>query len=328
MSRRGAMALISLIAVFVIIVFAATRKPSFESFEVGGAVHSVSWANNIPTTPDGGITFLDGRYYLAQATHGLVYDRGNWNEVSRPSGQSGTYNSDYEAPGAVIKVEDMYIMYTHAEQHNCVGIFPYRASIGMRISYDGLNFRSVGQVMDSWEEDPGCSTNRPSGVGYPSVVVNGDYAYMFFVGWYPDSADGVYVARCELSNIQSPDCWKNYHEGEWNEPGMNGRSTQVIGRSSEEELYLATPQVQLINGQFRGVFETNIGFVTATSEDAVTWTNREVVFEFPVPHISASEAQWYSYPSLLNTEDGWYLYFAQKDASNDHYMRRIAVNWQ
>lgn len=335
--RRIAIVLISLIVlvisvVIAIIVFAPVTAPAFRP-------EAVQWAAQYDWAPDGGITKMGDQWFFSSGREGISHNvlTGQSNVIIGPSGVEEAFDRDYAAPGSVIEVEGVKYMFYHAERHECENAFPFRAAVGLATSQDGVNWDRQGQVLASWETNPLCTqinaegleepSFRPQGVGYPSAVVKDGYAYLFFVGWYPNSADGIYAARCPISEINNLSCWMNYSEGNWDQPGIGGQSTQVLGRSNEAELYLAAPQVQLVGDDIVGVFETDLGFVTSTTRNGFEWTELVEIFTFPQSHIRSEGANWYSYPSLVNDEGKWWLYFAQQSTDGIHRMQRLEINF-
>lgn len=319
-SRKWLLILPVLVLAIVVIAVLLPKAPVLET---------VRWASLNDWAPDGAISRVGDRWYFSSGTYGRVYDPdlgSGWNQdVIGPSNIPEAFDQNYAAPGSVLQINGKWFMFYHGESHECAGHFPFHAGIGLATSEDGYFWTRQGQILSTWEERPACQEARASGVGYPSAVQHDGYIYLYFVSWTLEEADATHVARCEVERILASDCWKKYFQGDWVEPGLGGHSTQVLSRSSEEELYLATPQVQLINGEFRGIFETNLGFVTATSQDGIMWSEPQTIFAFPKPHTEAVGEDWYSYPSLVEQDGQWWLYMARQNNQGVHHMHRIAV---
>lgn len=293
------------------------------------SLETVDWAAEWSWAPDGAITKIQNNWYFSSGREGVMFNSstGESSIIIGPSNIEGSFDKDYAAPGSVVEANGNLYMFYHGENHGCGDShFPFHAGIGMATSQDGQEWTKIGQVLSTWEERPSCSEGRASGVGYPSVVVSNDYVYMFFVSWTSEGPDAVHVARCEVADIQNPNCWGKYFEGNWDESGIRGRSTPVIERQTEAEVYLAAPQVQLVNGQFVGVFETNLGFVVRSSSNGIEWQEPREVFTFPTPHLNASQENWYSYPSLIKEGEVWWLYMARQNSDFVHTMHRIQIN--
>lgn len=334
--RRLAFVLITIVVIVIGMYFALKVLTIPVSAPVARP-EAVTWAAQYNWAPDGSITKFGDHWYFSSGREGIYHNvRTNQsNVIIGPSGVEDSFDRDYAAPGSVIEVEGVKYMFYHAERHECENAFPFRASVGLATSQDGVNWNRQGQVLASWEDSPLCTqmngeglvepSFRPQGVGYPSAVVKDGYVYLFFVGWYPNRADGIYAARCPIEDINNINCWMNYSEGNWDEPGLGGQSTQVLGRSNDAELYLAAPQVQLIDNEIVGVFETDLGFVTSTTRNGFEWTELKEIFTFPQSHVTSEGANWYSYPSLVNDGGNWWLYFARQGGDNIHRMQRIAV---
>lgn len=308
---------------FVLVAFLAACSPAAPQIE------AVQWADSYRWAPDGAISIIGNNWYFSSGREGVMFNSstGESSVIIRPSNIDGSFDKDYAAPGSVIEVNEAFYMFYHGENHGCgASHFPFHAGIGLATSQDGQNWSSVGQVLSSWEERPNCSEGRASGVGYPSVVVRNDYVYMFFVSWTSEGSDAVHVARCQVTDIQNPNCWRKYFQGNWDELGISGRSTPVVERQNEAEVYLATPQVQFVDGRFMGVFETNLGFVISYSRNGVNWSEHSILFQFPVPHIGSAGQNWFSYPSLIKEGDQWWLYMARQGSDYVHTMHRIQVN--
>ena len=129
----------------------------------------------------------------------------------------------------------LYGWYHHEPGGVCSGSNLTAPVIGAVISYDGGNtFYDLGLVLTSG--DPvDCSAKNgffAGGHGDFSVILDRDKGYFYFLfdnygGALP--GQGVAVARLAFEDRNNPvgAVWKRF-EGEWNEPGLNGRVTPVF----------------------------------------------------------------------------------------------------
>jgi hypothetical protein len=122
--------------------------------------------------------------------------------------------------------------------HEPAGICPNLTEpwIGAAISRDGgRTFFDLGKILSSGEV-PDCNARNgyfAGGHGDFSVVVDRRqrYIYFYFTSYGGEvSNQGITVARLayELRHTPAGNVWK-YHEGDWNEPGLRGRVTPLIG---------------------------------------------------------------------------------------------------
>ncbi len=126
--------------------------------------------------------------------------------------------------------------YHQEQEYVCAGKQrPATPWIGAAISFDqGRTFRDLGIVLASGEPIDCSSQNGyfAGGHGDFSVVLDREsrYFYFFFSAYGGDvSQQGVAVARLAYEDRNSPvnRVWK-YHNGEWSEPGVNGRLTPIF----------------------------------------------------------------------------------------------------
>jgi len=107
--------------------------------------------------------------------------------------------------------------------------------IGAAVSYDGgASWRDLGIVLSAGDPINCAEQNGyfAGGNGDPFVMpdAEGQYFYFFF-GHYggPLKQQGVVMARMPFAARFGPlgNVWK-YHSGEWNEPGIGGRTTPIF----------------------------------------------------------------------------------------------------
>ncbi|UWZ36880.1 hypothetical protein Drose_00620 [Dactylosporangium roseum] len=104
--------------------------------------------------------------------------------------------------------------------------------IGLAFSTDnGASFRRLGWVVGQHVAD---STGQTNIGGVPYVAKDG-YFYLYYgdvmtVGTAPDPS----VARAPIAEVLDAarrgtvSDWRKYHNGEWTEPGLNGRATPIM----------------------------------------------------------------------------------------------------
>lgn len=129
----------------------------------------------------------------------------------------------------------LYGWYHHEPRGLCAGSKLTAPKIGAVVSYDGGNvFYDLGFVLTSG--DPiDCSAQNGffgSGHGDFSVILDRDKKYFYFLFTSyggPVEGQGVAVARMAFEDRAHPSgaVWK-YFEGEWAEPGLEGRLTPVF----------------------------------------------------------------------------------------------------
>jgi len=103
------------------------------------------------------------------------------------------------------------------------------ASMTIATSADyGLTWKILGPIIRG--TDPPAA-GKETGDSCPSVVRGQDgydYAYCLHNGGHSWEAGYGFIARA-LANDPGPGKWKKYFNGEWSEPGVDGKSTKVDG---------------------------------------------------------------------------------------------------
>lgn len=306
----------------------AVRGP-IEDVAIAGAA-SPQW------TPDTRIAVYGSgsttEWYLVQATKTFRYVGASLS-TARPDpaapviGPSGSgYSRDYEGLSTVIRPPtadaDYRIGFTHAERHCRLNGQDWKvlASVGLVTSNDaGVSWTRRGQLVTS--QTPTTECTGFTGVGQPSALIVGDSVYVFFTDWTPDRPNWISVVRAPLTQAANPLAYRKYDGALGWTSGRGGADTAVIARPTTEDGYAAAPSVSWNTtlGKYLAVFETDLGFAEATSDDLLSWSRVTSLLRFPmaVSKLNSGGA-WWSYPTMLSTSSpsgptgsSNYLYFAR-----------------
>ena len=251
---------------------------------------------------------------------------------------SGGFDKDYAGFGQVIE---------NPETHDLIGIYHTEVrispdasdsqltSIALALSKDkGLTWHKMGRIITGQNTtNPGTAV---SGTGQPAGVIVGDYIYLYFSDWNRLMPDSIHLARSLLSQNGMPGTWEKYTEQGFRQVGLGGKSVPVIVPFEWDRkiYYTANPSISFNEylKKYLAIFETNIGFFAATSEDAIDWNSHKLIFEFPKDTTASKSIGdiWYSYPTLLseNTQTDMvtgktgYLYYGRGIFGQDHQMVR------
>jgi hypothetical protein len=125
--------------------------------------------------------------------------------------------------------------YHHELNGVCGGESLAMPKIGAVVSFDGgRTIIDLGIVLEAGQA-PDCQTKNEyfaGGHGDLSVVLdrNREYFYFYFTNYSgPDEEQGIVTARLAYADRYAPAgaVWK-YHEGEWVEPGLGGKTTPIF----------------------------------------------------------------------------------------------------
>ncbi len=286
-------------------------------------------------TPDGPVTYVkDGSTYIVFTSNGqdrAVYrttttDFINFTEPTKVFSKSdiaSRYDSSYTGPGTVIKLKNGdYEMYFHAERHACGENKPVTFSIGKAISKNkGLTWtRQSSPIVTGQDTAGSCTSMQQSnrigqGAGYPSLVKQGSYYYLFFTDWKGSGAfewAQTHVARASVNTTTGgPGTFKKFYNGSYSSSVLAGKSTAVIKESGEPYYYAlgASVSFNVSLNKFVAVYTTDMGFFTRTSAvsskglNGVNWEAHETIMDFPDPYATVKpHSTWYSYPTLLSVD--------------------------
>jgi hypothetical protein len=292
---------------------------------------------------------MSGKSFETAASLGEVLGRGKQGEFDNGyAGISGVYHDNRN--GELIAIY-------HAEDHEEMPLTPgndvpgFYASIGLAISTDdGRTFKKLGQIVTvSLPKNPKADVTKggsAQGVGDASLCLNADgqYLYMYYMDLsrVDDRCCQVCMARCKLSDGGRPGKWRKFHDGRFDEPGLDGKDTPVVQMRNPNEDAIS-PNVTYVAGmkKYFMVFGGNVyadiatknartsGIYCTTSDDGVKWADPVLLFTgltVPVPG-----AEFAARPGLVLTDTqqktviGW-LYYAYSpkwghtDQEPPHYM--------
>eukprot|EP00026_Physarum_polycephalum_P001023 Phypoly_transcript_01024.p1 GENE.Phypoly_transcript_01024~~Phypoly_transcript_01024.p1 ORF type:complete len:1186 (+),score=199.02 Phypoly_transcript_01024:87-3560(+) len=137
----------------------------------------------------------------------------------------------------------------------------------------------------------------PSGEGDISMVLKGNYYYMFFQN-VEDYHFG--VARAARAGEAYPGSFYKYLNGNWNQPAVGGNSSR-LNNIAGTQVYLHTPSQSFVSVGNSNPYWNN-GFMMSVSDDAINWQ----YFADPIftadPITNLDDIM---YPSFLGTVGGY-----------------------
>jgi hypothetical protein len=113
--------------------------------------------------------------------------------------------------------------------------------IGAMVSHDeGMTWQDLGVVIEAPPGSLNCDTQNyyfAGGAGDFSVILDNEKKYFYFyLGTYDRQVEeqGISIARMSYADRDDPigKVWK-WRDGQWNEPGLGGRSTPVFGVTND-----------------------------------------------------------------------------------------------
>ena len=226
-----------------------------------------------------------------------------------------SYRNGYSTIGSVLQIDSSnlnhVIGFTQNEQQRVnpdgsLDHATFTTSIGLLESFDGgASWTDYGPVIrgDDFTE-PG---TKISGAGHPNAIIKDNYVYVYYADWASQTnvfhADQIYLARIKiLDGGKKLETFQFYKEEGFSEGEYNLKPIFPVS-VLENTKYTALPSVSFNKSlrKYIAVFETNNGFVMADSQDAVSWNNFKLIFEFPKDQTERNTGDtWYSYPSLLS----------------------------
>jgi hypothetical protein len=162
-------------------------------------------------------------------------------------------------------------------------------TIGMAKSLDnGKSWTDLGEILDT--EFPGWA-DWMVGVGDGSFVVNGDYFYVYIKDTLianPRFDIGFTVARARVEDVLNAAIkentivpWTKYYHGEWNQPGLGGKSSP-LGIGNQESGSFDVSYNEYL-GRYIEITESYKGGSTnlylAESQDGIHWSFRVPIDE-------------------------------------------------
>jgi len=137
----------------------------------------------------------------------------------------------------------------------------------------------------------------PSGEGDFSVVLRGDWFYLFFANVETYHTG---VARAWKTSGGYPGSFKKYYNGQWNEPGVGGDSSKIANMVGPQT-YIHTPSNSFVSaGNFNPYW--NRGFMMSVSDNALDWRYFADPLVTPDPITSTDQIM---YPSFMGPTGGY-----------------------
>jgi hypothetical protein len=175
---------------------------------------------------------------------------------------------------------------THVEFSFKSGFAPFKR-IGLSTSTDhGLNWHYVGDLLTSDNSYNRADFNNyfEYGSGEPRLFVDspGGYFYLYyFEAWWSttDSAEysaAIRVARSPISAKMAPGTWNLFYKGTWTEPGLGGRSSDLLPNGSGLDIVYSTylNKYLLITSKLYSGHDIDGAYMaTATDLSQQNWSN-------------------------------------------------------
>jgi hypothetical protein len=238
----------------------------------------------------------------------------------------------YSEIGSVVQPTDdpnYLIAFTHNEEHagNSLG---FTASISQLKSLDGGKSWQLSQTDPVVKgDDPMPPGQDVSGAGQPCAIVKDNCVYLYCTDWSREHdlhRDEIFLARAAID--QNGNLGKfEFYQGNNKFGESEENLAPVIPFPDIENSYAALSSISYntkIN-KFLCVFETDLGFQIATSDDAINWSQGKMFYSFQTPHSQLDKGGLFeSYPSLLSfseksddqTDDSGYLVYASGQPHN------------
>ncbi len=203
------------------------------------------------------------------------------------SGMDDKYPYSAGGPVYVDPESDMMLLFYHAEVHFADTATRFYSDIGMAVSYDqGETFQNLGIIL---------SPNAEPSSDYTAEIKGGTYAikdgwvYVYFGDVNaPQEYINLAVARAPLDEVVQAAKngtvaeFKKYYQGDFTEPGINGRSSELeVGNPLNR--WMSVTYNTFIDRFLMVIAETTndqrtILYLTS-SEDGITWTPRAPIQE-------------------------------------------------
>ncbi len=144
----------------------------------------------------------------------------------------------YQVPQGQVGAGNWLLVY-HAEYDA-----PDYYMLGLAISSDqGLHWTDIGEIIRFNKPFRRKGTGAPFAVGDPPLVTSpdGNYFYIYFQDWLKNGdVTMLSVARASISSVLNDAFggkksfaapFEKYYEGQWNQPGIGGKSTDLLPSS-------------------------------------------------------------------------------------------------
>lgn len=248
----------------------------------------------------------------------------------------------YRGFGTVIKgrTPDELIGFYHEEHWpDERTYFPYHAQVGLAISHNrGTTWKKIGPIITG-QETGSYDSGRVFGAGQPSAMIINGEIYLHYVDWNSSQPDAIHVAKAPLFSIDDPFSWKKWNGHGFETSGIGGTSVAVL-RPEGDEAYAALPAISFNShlGKYLAVYETDVGFMMATSSNGIEWSRGLNVLPFDRPQWTNPKSKgdsWISYPTLLSdtqdssltTNEGFLFHSRGKWGESPHTMVKRMVQF-
>ncbi len=318
---------------FVLLVATLLRTADVRGQEVVAEFGPNVLINNA-VIPDQSICILSQqplRFISAQDASSVLFEGQNFGnaravkKVLQPSGQPNSYDQQYAAIGGIVRLGNEIVAVYHAEKptggKNEFGVSRFYASIGIAVSKDnGNTFQKLGPAITGRPEDAKWK-GTAQGNGDPTLCV--DHTGKWLLCYYTEHSRSdpltkekrsviTCVARSPISEKGRPGTWKKYYDGQFDEPGLGGKDSQVMNCWAPNVTYLGNLKRYIIVGN-RGA----VGF--ASSSDGLKWSKPTPLLS--VDDLPVGEFAWH--PSLhietttKQSASGYVLYGYSPDGKSN-----------
>jgi hypothetical protein len=205
--------------------------------------------------------------------------------------------ADHASGGPVFydEAHDQLFLFYHGETFTAGDPSDYWSSIGLAVSDDdGVTFDDLGRIItsDQREDDP--ERSRPVELGPGSFVVHDGWFYVYF----QDRGNGpvrrrLSVARAAVDDVvaagraRRTPTFAKYHEGTWEEPGLGGRSSELLDVPWVVWFDVATIEplgchLLVFSTSWLADSRPNWMYMTALSADGIHWEHVTPLLDQPV----------------------------------------------
>jgi len=202
--------------------------------------------------------------------------------VLTPSPDANAYDGQYAGINCVYtdKQRDELLAFHHCEKPTPKrpggGPAPFYASVALAVSKDnGMTFTKMGPILTGVPEDPNW-TGYAQGNAEGSVTTDpsGKWLYFYYTDHSrADPASGqnrsviTCLARSRVDDGGRPGTWKKYFDGEFSEPGLGGKDSEVTNCWAANVTYVPEMRKYIMVG-------VRDGLCFFTSEDGIQWSGR------------------------------------------------------
>ena len=223
----------------------------------------------------------------------------------------------------------------------------YWSFLGLAVSEDeGDTFRDLGRIVSSWLDEHDEGRPRPVDVGPGGFVVRDGWFYVYFQDrGILHSRRDLSVARAPVAEVlaaarerRTPE-FRKYFDGRWDEPGLGGRSDELLPDVERRVLWF---DVALVDGLdaailvYSAVQEVTDGVAmwnhgVTLSRDGVCWDDPRWLHDEPLPAEVLYVTVDSGGPSQRHIHgDRFDLYRVRSsgaDRWHDAQLERVTVRW-